>query len=45
MRLREYAFEMTQPSESYRNDHSKVVVQLTQPARLRYRRRDSLSKR
>jgi sterol 14-demethylase len=37
--LREYDFEMTQPSESYRNDHSKMVVQLAQPARVRYRRR------
>ncbi|BBX94798.1 cytochrome P450 [Mycobacterium lacus] len=37
--LREYAFEMTQPPESYRNDHSKMVVQLAQPARVRYRRR------
>jgi sterol 14-demethylase len=37
--LREYEFEMTQPSESYRNDHSKMVVQLAQPATVRYRRR------
>jgi sterol 14-demethylase len=37
--LREYAFEMAQPSESYRNDHSKMVVQLAQPARVKYRRR------
>lgn len=37
--LREYEFEMTQPSESYRNDHSKMVVQLAQPAKVRYRRR------
>ncbi|MBV9352406.1 MAG: cytochrome P450 [Mycobacterium sp.] len=37
--LREYEFEMMQPSESYRNDHSKMVVQLAQPARVRYRRR------
>jgi sterol 14-demethylase len=37
--LREYEFEMMQPSESYRNDHSKMVVQLTQPARVRYHRR------
>lgn len=37
--LREYTFEMTQPSESYRNDHSKMVVQLARPARVRYRRR------
>ncbi|WP_343710615.1 cytochrome P450 [Mycobacterium sp.] len=37
--LREYEFEMAQPSDSYRNDHSKMVVQLAQPARVRYRRR------
>jgi len=37
--LRECAFEMAQPSDSYRNDHSKMVVQLAQPAKVRYRRR------
>jgi sterol 14-demethylase len=37
--LREYEFEMAQPPDSYRNDHSKMVVQLAQPARVRYRRR------
>ena len=37
--LREYDFEMAQPSESYRNDHSKMVVQLAQPAKVRYRKR------
>lgn len=37
--LRDYEFEMTQPSESYRNDHSKMVVQLQQPCTVRYRRR------
>ena len=37
--LREYEFEMAQPSESYRNDHSKMVVQLAQPAKVRYRKR------
>jgi len=37
--LREYDFEMTQPPESYRNDHSKMVVQLAQPAKVRYRKR------
>ena len=30
--LREYEFEMVQPADSYRNDHSKVVVQLERPA-------------
>ena len=34
-----YEFEMLQPSESYRNDHSKMVVQLQQPCRVAYRRR------
>ncbi len=37
--LREYEFEMAQPPETYRNDHSKMVVQLAQPAQVRYRRR------
>jgi sterol 14-demethylase len=37
--LRSYEFEMAQPSESYRNDHSKMVVQLKQPCRVRYGRR------
>ena len=37
--LREYAFELSQASESYTNDHSKMVVQLQQPCRARYRRR------
>ena len=37
--LRECEFEMAQPSNSYRNDHSKMVVQLAQPATVRYRRR------
>lgn len=38
--LREYSFEMAQPADSYRNDHSKMVVQLSRPARVRYRRRN-----
>ena len=37
--LRRFEFEMAQPPESYRNDHSKMVVQLEQPCRVRYRRR------
>ncbi len=32
-------FELAQPSDSYRNDHSKMVVQLQQPCAVRYRRR------
>jgi sterol 14-demethylase len=34
-----YEFEMLQPDDSYRNDHSKMVVQLRQPCRVRYQRR------
>ena len=37
--LREFEFEMVQPSESYRDDVSKMVIQLEQPCRVRYRRR------
>ena len=37
--LRDYEFEMAQPSESYRDDVSKMVIQLQQPCRVRYRRR------
>jgi sterol 14-demethylase len=37
--LRDYEFELAQPSESYRNDFSKMVIQLEQPCVVRYRRR------
>ena len=37
--LRRYEFELAQPPASYRSDHSKMVVQLAQPCRVRYRRR------
>ena len=37
--LRDYEFEMAQPSESYRDDVSKMVIQLAQPCRVKYRRR------
>ncbi len=37
--LRDYEFEMVQPAEDYRDDTSKMVIQLAQPARVRYRRR------
>ena len=37
--LRHYEFELAQPPGTYRNDHSKMVVQLEQPCRARYRRR------
>ncbi len=33
--LRRYAFELTQPHDTYRNDHSKMVVQLAQPCAAR----------
>jgi sterol 14-demethylase len=31
--------ELAQPPDTYRNDHSKMVVQLQQPCVVRYRRR------
>ena len=37
--LLDWEFELAQPSDSYRNDHSKMVVQLQQPCSVRYRRR------
>lgn len=37
--LEKYEFELAQPPDSYRNDHSKMVVQLAQPCTVRYRRR------
>jgi sterol 14-demethylase len=37
--LRDWEFELAQPSGTYRNDHSKMVVQLAQPCLVRYRRR------
>ena len=43
--LREYEFEMAQPSETYRDDTSKMVIQLEQPCRVRYHRRDREGKR
>jgi sterol 14-demethylase len=39
--LRDYEFEMVQPPESYRDDVSKMVIQLQQPCRVKYRRRAS----
>jgi sterol 14alpha-demethylase len=33
--LREFTFELTQPHDTYRNDHSKMVVQLAQPCQAR----------
>ncbi|MEE2060611.1 cytochrome P450 [Rhodococcus artemisiae] len=37
--LRDFEFELGQPADTYRNDHSKMVVQLAQPCTVRYRRR------
>jgi sterol 14-demethylase len=37
--LRGWTFELAQDPASYRNDHSKMVVQLQQPCAARYRRR------
>ena len=37
--LRDYEFELMQPPESYRDDCSKMVIQLEQPCAVRYRRR------
>jgi len=37
--LRDFSFELAQPAQTYRNDHSKMVVQLAKPCRVRYRRR------
>jgi sterol 14-demethylase len=39
--LLDWEFELAQPRDSYRNDHSKMVVQLQQPCAVRYRRRGS----
>ena len=40
--LTRYEFEPAQSPDSYRNDESKMVVQLEQPCRVRYRRRASI---
>ncbi|TSD95716.1 cytochrome P450 [Skermania sp. ID1734] len=37
--LHKFDFELAQPPETYRNDHSKMVVQLAQPCLVRYRER------
>lgn len=37
--LQNYEFSLAQDPDSYHNDHSKMVVQLAQPCRVRYRRR------
>jgi sterol 14-demethylase len=38
--LRDYSFTLAQPSETYRNDHSKMVVQLQQPCAVSVRPRE-----
>ena len=43
--LQRYDFEMAQPVESYKNDHSKMVVQLQHPCRVRYQRRQARAER
>jgi sterol 14-demethylase len=37
--LREWTFEPAQPPETYKNDHTKMVVQLQQPCRATFARR------
>jgi sterol 14alpha-demethylase len=37
--LRGWEFELAQAPDTYRNDHSKMVVQLAQPCAVRYHRR------
>lgn len=37
--FRDWSLELAQPSDSYRADMSKMVIQLEQPARIRYSRR------
>ncbi len=39
--LRNFEFELVDSPDSYQNDHSKMVVQLEQPCRIRYRRRSA----
>ncbi len=39
--LRRYDLELAQAPDSYRHDHSKMVVQLQQPCRVRYRKREA----
>ncbi len=39
--LRGWEFELAQPPDTYRNDHSKMVVQLAQPCAVHYRVRGS----
>jgi sterol 14-demethylase len=43
--LRQFTFELTQPHDTYRNDHSKMVVQLAQPCGARMTPNVSVAKR
>ncbi len=43
--LKDWSFEAAQPLDSYRNDHSKMVVQLAQPCAATYRRRHTTTDR
>jgi sterol 14-demethylase len=43
--LRDWEIEAAQPPDSYRNDHSKMVVQLAQPCLVRYCRRAARGER
>ncbi|MDT0202674.1 cytochrome P450 [Nocardioides sp. AE5] len=38
--LRDFTFEPAQELDSYRDDYTKMVIQLAQPAKVRYRRRN-----
>lgn len=37
--LTDWTFELAQPPDTYRNDNSKMVIQLAQPCAVRYQRR------
>lgn len=39
--LRRYAFELTEPPDSYLDDHSRMIVLPRQPCRVRYRARSA----
>ena len=41
--LRGWSFELAQPDDTYRNDHSKMVVQLQQPCLASYRAREDMT--
>jgi sterol 14alpha-demethylase len=43
--LRDFEFELAQPADTYRDDTSKMVIQLEQPCRVRYRRRTVVEER